>query len=187
MSSNIQVQKICQFCESEFTAKTTTTKFCSLKCASRHYKKRAKEQKVAKTTLETITIKSKPILDLKNKEYLTVKEVALLLGFAPRTIYRLIQHNKIIAYNFSQRMTVIKRSDIDALFQIADPGYEIVLRPIEKDKQAEIEDCYTITEIQQKFNISNGALYNLLKRKNIQKFTIGKFTYVAKKDIDAIF
>jgi len=42
-----------------------------------------------------------------------------------------------------------------------------------------------ITEIQKKFNISIGALYNLIKRNNIGKFSQGKFTYVAKKDIEA--
>ena len=187
MSSNIEVTRICQFCENEFTAKTTKTKFCSLTCSSKAYKKRTRQQKIAGSNLETTTIKSRPILELKDKEFLTVKEVALLLGFAPKTIYRLINQNKIIAYNFSQRMTVIKRSELDALFQIIEPNYEIVLRPKEKKKNIEISDCYTITEIQHKFNISNGALYNIIKRNNIQKFTKGKFTYVAKTDIETIF
>lgn len=187
MSSNIEIQKICQFCKNQFTAKKTTTKYCSLKCSSKAYKQRDKNQKIENTNLETITIKNKTLLNIKLKEYLTVKEVSLLLGFSTRTIYRLINQNKVIAYNFSERMTVIKRSDIDALFETPDPEFEIVIRRVEKKKQAEIKDCYTITEIQEKFNISNGALYNLLKRKNIPKFSKGKFTYVAKKDIETLF
>lgn len=187
MSSNIEVIRICQFCEKEFTAKTTKTKFCSLACSSKAYKKRTRQQKIANSNLETTIIKSKPILDLKDKEFLTVKEVALLLGFAPKTVYRLISQNKIIAYNFSERMTVVKRSELDALFQIIEPNYEIVIRPKERKKESNIADCYTITEIQQKFNISNGALYNIIKRNNIHKFTKGKFTYVSKTDIEAIF
>lgn len=187
MSSNIQVTRICQFCEKEFTAKTTKTKFCSLSCGSKAYKKRTRQQKIATSNLETITIKSKPILELKDKEFLTVKEVSLLLGFSTMTIYRLINENKIAAYNFSQRMTVIKRSEIDALFQLIESNCEIIIRPKEKKINAEIADCYTITEIQQKFNISSGALYNIIKRNNIHKFTKGKFTYVAKADIETIF
>ena len=74
---------------------------------------------------------------------------------------------------------------LDALFEKPQIGFEIVLRPIELRKQAEIKDCYTITEIQKKFSLSNGALYNLIKRNNISKFSKGKFTYVAKKDIEA--
>lgn len=187
MSSNIEIQKICQFCNNQFTAKKTTTKYCSLKCSSKAYKQRDKNKKIENTNLETITIKNKTLLNIKLKEYLTVKEVSLLLGFSARTIYRLIKQNKVIAYNFSERMTVIKRSDIDALFETPDPEFEIVIRRVEKKKQAEIKDCYTITEIQKKFNISNGALYNLLKRKNVPKFSKGKFTYVAKNDIEALF
>lgn len=187
MSSNIEVTRICQFCEKEFIAKTTKTKFCSLQCGSRAYKKRTRQQKIVNSDIETITLKSKPLLELKDKEFLTVKEVSLLLGFSTMTIYRLINENKISAYNFSQRMTVIKRSEIDALFQFIEPNYEIVIRPKEKKKNAEITDCYNITEIQQKFNISSGALYNIIKRNNIHKFTKGKFTYIAKTDIEPIF
>nr|WP_315250716.1 helix-turn-helix domain-containing protein [uncultured Flavobacterium sp.] len=88
-------------------------------------------------------------------------------------------------YNFSKRKTLIKRSEINALFEKLKIGFEVVIRPIEKSKQAEIKDCYTITEIQKKFNISSGTLYNLIKRNNISKFSQGKFTYVAKKDIEA--
>jgi hypothetical protein len=96
----------------------------------------------------------------------------------------LINTKRINAYNFSERKTLIRRCDINALFEKPQIGFEVVLRPIEQRKRAEIKDCYTITEIQKKFNISNGALYNLIKRNNISKFSQGKFTYVGRKDIE---
>lgn len=164
--------------------KTTKTKFCSLTCSSKAYKKRTQQQKIANSNLETTTIRIKQILELKDKEFLTVKEVALLLGFAPKTIYRLISQNKIIAYNFSQRMTVIKRSELDALFLIIEPNYEIVMRPKEKKTNTEIADCYTITEIQQKFNFSSRALYNIIKRNSIHKFI---YPYYSNDNFDLCY
>ena len=49
------------------------------------------------------------------------------------------------------------------------------------------DNCYIITEIQQKYNISSGALYLLIQRQGIVKYSVGKFTCVAKQDIDIIF
>ncbi|WP_264550798.1 helix-turn-helix domain-containing protein [Flavobacterium sp. N2038] len=184
MSSNISVYRICGFCGSEFLAKKTTTKYCSLKCASKDYKIRLRNQKIESSNLQTIKIRNQPLIDLKDKEFLSVKQLALLLGFSVKTVYRLINTKRINAYNFSERKTLIRRSDIDALFDKPQIGFEVVLRPTKQTKQAEIKDCYTITEIQKKFNISSGALYNLIKRNNISKFSKGKFTYVAKKDIE---
>lgn len=184
MSSNISVYRICGFCDSEFLAKKTTTKYCSLKCASKDYKQRLKNKKIENSNLQTIKIKNQPLIDLKDKEFLNVRQLALLLGFSIKTVYRLINTKRINAYNFSERKTLIRRCDINALFEKPQIGFEVVLRPIEQRKRAEIKDCYTITEIQKKFNISNGALYNLIKRNNISKFSQGKFTYVGRKDIE---
>jgi len=184
MSSNISVYRICGFCSSEFLAKKTTTKYCSLKCASKDYKRRLKNQKIESSNLQTIKIKNQPLIELKDKEFLTVKQLALLLGFSVKTVYRLINTKRINAYNFSERKTLIRRCDINALFEKPQIGFEVVLRPIEQKKQTKITDCYTITEIQEKFNISSGALYNLIKRNNISKFSQGKFTYIGKKEID---
>lgn len=185
MSSNISVYRICGFCGFEFVAHKTTTKYCSLKCSSKDYKRRLKNQKIESSNLQTIKIKNQPLIDLKDKEFLNVKQLGLLLGFSAKTVYRLINAKTINTYNFSKRKILIKRSDINALFEVPQTGFEIVIRSIEKRKNDEIKDCYTITEIQKKFNISNGVLYNLIKRNNISKFLQGKFTYVAKKDIEA--
>ncbi|UNY97767.1 helix-turn-helix domain-containing protein [Zhouia spongiae] len=53
---------------------------------------------------------------LKKKEMLSVKEVAILLNCSEKSIYRNIHHGRIKAVNFGKRLTRIKRSDIDNLF-----------------------------------------------------------------------
>ena len=54
MSCKIEIKRICEYCNTEFTAKTTVTKYCSHKCNQRHYKAKVKEQKINKSNSETM-------------------------------------------------------------------------------------------------------------------------------------
>ena len=116
MSTNIKVQRICQHCGNEFTAQTTKTRYCSHKCNSRGYKANVKNLKIEISNIETKRTISKPIEELKAKEFLTVKDVARLLNCSLRTTYRLIEQGGIKAVNLAERKTTVKRSDIDKLF-----------------------------------------------------------------------
>lgn len=116
MSSNIEVQRICQQCGKEFTARTTVTQYCGDTCAKRAYKARLKAAKVETSNKETRLIKSKPFEELKAKEFLTVRDVATLLNSSIRTVYRLIEQGNIKAANIAQRKTLVKRSELDKLF-----------------------------------------------------------------------
>ena len=115
MSSNIRVQRICQYCGEEFTARTTVTKHCSDNCAKRAYKVKIREGKVKQSNEATIIIKTKPIEELKAKPILKPKEAAQLLGCSVRTIYRLIDNNTIPAKNLGERLTRINASEIHKL------------------------------------------------------------------------
>lgn len=60
---------------------------------------------------------NKEDLDIINaKEILTVKEVAVLLNCSPRSVYRYINDGHIKAINLGNRLTRIKRSTLDNLF-----------------------------------------------------------------------
>ncbi|NQU88476.1 MAG: helix-turn-helix domain-containing protein [Mariniphaga sp.] len=115
MSSNIKVQRFCQHCNSEFTARTTVTKYCSDNCAKRAYKARMRAEKIEVSEKETTKIITQPIEILKAKEFLNVKETAILLGCSIRTVYRLIDKGIINAVNLGERITRIKRSDLNSL------------------------------------------------------------------------
>lgn len=115
MSSNIKVQRICQHCGNEFTARTTVTKYCSDICAKRAYKARKRTEKIETSNKETIQIKTQPLETLKAKEFLTVRDVATLLGCSVRTTYRLIDNSTLKAVNLAERMTRIKRSEVNKL------------------------------------------------------------------------
>ncbi len=95
MSSNIRVVKICEMCSKEFVAKKTTSKTCSDSCAKRFYKLNMRNDKIAHVALET-AIKQAPkayvteeqIRVINAKQYLTLKEEALLLNISALTLRR---------------------------------------------------------------------------------------------------
>ncbi|MGD9928757.1 MAG: helix-turn-helix transcriptional regulator [Mangrovibacterium sp.] len=120
MSSTIEIQKICELCGKEFTAKTTVTRFCGHTCASRAYKLREKENKIGKAIKETnqqklLTLSELNIEAIKQKDFLSIKEAHTLLGLSERTFYRLMKDGTIQATRLGKR-TIIKRSEIDKLF-----------------------------------------------------------------------
>ena len=181
MSSKIEVQRICQHCGNEFTARTTVTQYCSNTCSKRAYKARLKVSKIEASNKQTQRIKNQPIEELKAKEFLTVREVARLLNCSVRSAYYYIESGTIKAVNLGQRITRVKRSEIDKLFEQPQP---IIPQP--EQKQFDISDCYNLTEVQDKYGISETALQNLIKRNSIPKIKKGWFAYVPKTVIDKL-
>lgn len=117
MSSNIKVQRICQHCGNEFTARTIVTRYCGNTCSKRAYKERIRASKIDSSNKETLRIKIQPFEELKSKEFLTVREVAHLLSCSVRSAYYYIQNGTIKAVNLGQRVTRVKRTEIDKLFE----------------------------------------------------------------------
>lgn len=131
MSSTIKLPKFCNHCGKAFIAQKTTTQFCGHPCASRAYKKRKREEKVnaefknqqskivsASPVVATETL-SNPIAgnhtNLREKEFLSILEVATLLGASRWTIQRMIKSNRLPVAKLGSR-TIIKRASIDNLF-----------------------------------------------------------------------
>lgn len=182
MSSKIEVQRICQQCGKEFTARTTVTRFCSHRCASSAHKQKVRTGKVEQSNKETQQIKSRHIEELKAKEFLTVREVARLLNCSVRSAYYYIDSGTIKAVNLGQRITRVKRSEIDKLFEQPQP-----VAPQPEQKQFDISDCYTTEQVRSKYNISESGLRLLIIRYNIPKFRKGWYAYVPKTEIDKLF
>ena len=190
MSSNIQVQRICQHCGTEFTARTTVTKYCSHRCGSLANKAKKRAEKVQKSNTETKQIKTKPIEELKAKEFLTVSDVSKLVGCSRQNVYKLINTGKLKATNILEKKTIVRRCDLDKLFKEV---HEIETIPEQQKqelndwKQAgafDIADCYTINEVLEKYSISETALHNLIKLESIPKIKKGWYSYVPKQIID---
>jgi excisionase family DNA binding protein len=112
MSSNIQVQRICQHCGVEFTARTTVTQYCGDNCSKRAYKARIKISKIEASNKQTQRIKNQPIEELKAKAFLSIADTCKLIGISRRTVYRMIERNELIIGKAGRR-TIIKRSDLE--------------------------------------------------------------------------
>lgn len=82
MSSNITVQRICQYCGKEFTARKTVTKYCSLACTRRAYKERIRDQKIEAAEINPADPKLPPSKSptINNREFLSVEQTAELMG-----------------------------------------------------------------------------------------------------------
>ncbi|MBC7557292.1 MAG: helix-turn-helix domain-containing protein [Chryseobacterium sp.] len=102
-----------------------------------------------------------------------------------KTVYRLIEQNDLNAFNFSIRKTLIRRKDIDSYFEnnLISANY---VNP-NRENEINLTNSYTINEAIEKFNVSNGALYQIIKRHNIPKKKHGKFTLVKIEDLNRIF
>ena len=181
MSSNIEVQRICEHCNKEFTARTTVTRFCSMKCTRVFGKQKIRNSKIELSNAETQRIKSKPIEELKAKEFLSVTQVSILIGCSRQNVYKLITAGKLNATNILEKKTIIKRSDLDKLFE--QPQTKT---PQPVKKEVVISECYNLTEIQNKYGISQSGIYNLINKHNLPKIKAWRFVYVPKIEIDKL-
>jgi hypothetical protein len=89
MSSNITVQKACEFCGQKFTAKTLFTRYCSKRCNNRHYKQLVREKK-AKVPSVQLASTVAPTLNNQAQDYCEVNEAAQIMRISIRTLYRII-------------------------------------------------------------------------------------------------
>jgi excisionase family DNA binding protein len=185
MSSNITVQRICQQCGNEFTAKTTTTKYCGDKCSKKAYKKRGISLKIEKSNIEVKAIKSKPMDDLKSKEFLSITDACTLVGISRRTAYRLIDKGELHASKVGGR-TIVKRSSIDKFFELPIPP-KPKAPPAPPPREYVESEWYGLKEILSKYNISESALNTAVKRFKIPQHKIWRTVFYPKDLIDKIF
>jgi len=186
MTSYIKVQRICKLCRTEFTARTTATQYCSAICSKRAYKARKREEKITANNIELNKHKVKTgrsdEVKLEDREFLSVPQVAILLGCSRQNVYHLINTGQLKASNPMQRKTIIRRSNLNVLLNSSEIG-----KQQDYPNDYPITECYNMGEAQKKFGISGKALYDIVRRNNIPKFQQGKFVYVPKELLDKIF
>jgi hypothetical protein len=181
MSSNFTVNRICEQCGKVFAARTTVTRFCSKVCNSKNGKMRSRKLKMAPMDQVVKKVLEKREEDVSSAEFLNVKNAAKLLKASEKMVYHLINVGRLHAINLSERKTLVRRKEVDRLFELP-PVFEL-----KEIKPPAISECYNMGEAQRIFNISEKALFDIIKRNNLFKFQESKFIYVAKSDLNKIF
>lgn len=180
--SKIRIKKICKWCGEEFFAQKTTTKYCSHKCNSQAYKAAVREKRIQSTEAQTEVIKrEKPLESIRDKEYLSVLEVAKLLGISFQAVYKMIYGGHLKASKISSRLSFIRKSDVEAMLE-AKPYIKKESQP-----KSPITEFYTTAEVKEKYNVADSWIFVVAKKHNIPRtFNRGK-TYWSKKHIDNYF
>jgi excisionase family DNA binding protein len=109
--------KNCVFCQQVFTARKSTTKFCSLKCAQRAYKESARQKKLVDTNREERSKVMADIKDIQAREVLSMEEACTLLGVSRWTVNRYLKKSKIKTIKFMGRRLIL-RTEIDKILNI---------------------------------------------------------------------
>ncbi len=179
MSSNIEIRKKCSWCGNEFTARKTTTEYCSHRCANLAYKAKKRKEKV-KTFEQEYAHKNATQAEVEQLEFLTPTEVAKLLGICRASVYNYLNAGAITATQFKGK-TLIRRKDIDKLFDEPKP-----YQKRRRKEPAPITEFYTNDELREKFDISLSWIFKIGKNENIPKVMRRGKTLWSKKHFDAI-
>ena len=115
-TSSIRITKICQWCGAEFEAQKVSTKYCSHRCANLAYKQAVRDKRVKQIENETQFVKlEKPIVNVKDKEYLSFAQACKLLGLTRQAVYNMVNAGNLKASKISSRLFFIRRADIEAM------------------------------------------------------------------------
>ena len=180
--SNELIKKVCEWCGNVFYAQKVTTRYCSHTCNSRAYKANKRKERVkAAEALTYRTIQEKPIEQLKDRPFLSIAEIATLLGLSLQGVYKQIYAGRLRASKITSRLSVVRREDIEQM---------LAERPYEKRQPRDaivITELYTIDEVCDTYDISRAALFAIAKRENIPRTHNRGKTYWSKRHIDAYF
>jgi excisionase family DNA binding protein len=172
-------------CGNRFEAQKVSTKYCSHSCNSKHYKLKLKIDYIEKSDAQTIKsdlfrpkVNALDIEMIKRKEFLTVSELSVLFNCSRPTVYNMIKTGKIIGINIGIKKTIIKRSEINKLFETPTK---------QKSENLFIDNCYTMDEIKEKYGVSRNTIYNYVGKHGIERIKENGNTLYSRVDIDNLF
>lgn len=183
MRAKEPIKKLCDYCGKEFQASRQDTLYCSHSCNRKAYRETKRKEVVALT--ETLVSKKqieKTVVSLSDREYLSISEVAALTGVSRWTIYRYAANGIIPAKRISQRTTLIRKKDIESLFDEVEP-YEVLLTGERKP----IDEWYTLDDITEKYGLLRHRIRKIINTEGITTKKDGTRTLIAKGKIDAYF
>ncbi|WP_343642285.1 helix-turn-helix domain-containing protein [Chryseobacterium sp.] len=176
-----RVKRECPHCSQQFTPKTVTSVYCTEKCCKKAYQKRKSEEK--KELRRQALIAKIPV----DKTFITVPEAVLIFDIAKTTVYRLIKNKRVPSVNEGSRLIRVDREALEKMFPLStNPKMEKVsTNPFVYDLAK--ENCYTIGEIAQKFQLHDTSVYKHIRKYSIPTRQIGNCVYAPKSEIDKLY
>ena len=179
----MEIQKQCKYCGGTFIAHKMTTIYCSPSCNNKDYKQKIREKQIADYQAQhPIPKPATPKSPLNDKQFLTPREAAKVLGVGKSTVYRELASGLIKAIQLKGK-TLIRRKDIENLFENAPEYKSHALEPQTKQKR----EYYTMRQIEEKFKCSKKAIRTRIEKFNIPKIYQGRNTYFDKALVDLHF
>ena len=181
-TSKMKIKKVCEWCGTTFYAQKLTTRFCSHRCNNLAYKEAIRQKRIQEVEAKAqMAISEQSISNVKDKEYLSFKEAATLLGLSKQAIYKMVYAGKLQAFRISSRLSFIRKGDIDLMLET---------RPYEQRQPKDtipITDFYTTAEVKEKYHVNESWIFAITKKHGIPRTSNRGKTYWSKKHIDAYF
>ena len=174
-----KTERNCPICGTSFTPKTINSRYCSEKCSRKAYKRKVAEEK----RQQELNAIAESVPD--NRPYISVPEAIAIYGVAKSTLYRLIRQGHIPAINLGTRLLRIDRQKLESIFPIRQEQKKEESQPMLFDLS--FENCYTITEIAEKYDLSLTTVCNHIRKYGIPMRHQGKSIYVPKTEIHKLY
>ena len=174
-----KTERNCPICGTSFTPKTINSRYCSEKCSRKAYKRKVAEEK----RQQELNAIAESVPD--NRPYISVPEAIAIYGVAKSTLYRLIRQGHIPAINLGTRLLRIDRQKLESIFPIRQEQKKEESQPMLFDLS--LENCYTISEVAEKYNLSIPTVSNHIRKHGIPMRHQGKSIYVPKTEIHKLY
>ena len=174
-----KTERNCPICGTSFTPLTINSRYCSEKCSRKAYKRKVAEEK----RQQELNAIAESVPD--NRPYISVPEAIAIYGVAKSTLYRLIRQGHIPAINLGTRLLRIDRQKLESIFPIRKEQKKEEPEPMLFDLS--FENCYTITEIAEKYDLSLTTVCNHIRKYGIPMRHQGKSIYVPKTEIHKLY
>ena len=177
----LEIRRKCKVCGKVFLVKKLNSQFCSGRCSSIDLKRR-RDAEAKEARLDEIAAQVPEI-----REYISVKEAVAIFNVERGTLYRLIRLGRIPSINLGKHLIRIKRSELEAAILPRQEAREEKKKPIPKLYSLEPEDCYTVSEICQKYHINDSTVWAHVRKYSIPSRQIGNYVYIPKEEIDNLY
>ena len=197
-ASKEKILRVCEYCGKSFYAQKSTTRYCSKQCNSYAYKAARRKEKIkVAETMSQRKASEKSMSEILAKEYLTIHEVAILLGLSKQTI-DMVYSGKLRASKITSRLSFIRKHDVDYLVDslpytkkdsLTNPQTNNGASPTSSEvvKELPVPEYYSAKEIAEVHHTYDTAIYEIAKKTKISRISIQGRVYWNKKEVDDYF